>query len=245
VQEGKGNVYLVDGDHLRYIPSLGYYRIPEIDVPLDYLLSRIKGSGMDTESIDHVYDYFGNRRILIEVPEEEIEREMEQNRLRKEWEAKIAERLQKCTLLWQSDKVRAYLLDDEELAGVFLDAVSVQMVKDLGRLIVIAGPYFDEPYRVASLSIHMPTKVLAAKSLLERRGVPGTLTVKNEGVPGPKYLIRLTFRHLDPLGYCTLYLDPDKKCVEMAPKARVIYEDGKLVLIDDEAVEELMRERGA
>jgi len=119
VQEGKGNVYLVDGDHLRYIPSLGYYRIPEIDVPLDYLLSRIKGSGMDTESIDHVYDYFGNRRILIEVPEEEIEREMEQNRLRKEWEAKIAERLQKCTLLWQSDKVRAYLLDDEELAGVF------------------------------------------------------------------------------------------------------------------------------
>jgi len=32
---------------------------------------------------------------------------------------------------------------------------------------------------------------------------------------------------------------------KVALKTGVIYEDGKLVLIDDEAVEELMRERGA
>ncbi|GBC71952.1 hypothetical protein HRbin02_01741 [Candidatus Calditenuaceae archaeon HR02] len=178
--------------------------------------------------------------ILREAGEDEVEEARERARRREELDSRIAGLARGSEPLVDDGYASLYRLGKDGLQ-IFLGDGVAEKVGGLGEfLLLIHGS--RNIYRDTSISASMPARILACLRILEDMRVFRSPVVKVKSLrKAPRYLIRLDQGYSSALkrNY-ELLLNPSQECVEMARKARILYEDGKLVLIDDEAVEELM-----
>ena len=183
--------------------------------------------------------------VMVEAGEEDVREARERVRLCRERDLAMAEAVRSSQPIAEYGKWRFYRLDTRFLR-LFLGEAA-EKVRGLGEFIIALYKDCDDAvYVVAGVGVGVPLRGLACCRVLQDAGVSFAIVRKDADMCGmPSFLVRLSSGFIKALdSYYNLMLNPRGDVVGMARRARVLYEDGKLVLLDEKEIAELEAERG-